>query len=286
MEKTLRLTVPDWQAGQNPVYRLGAEILTTIAPENYEQDSATVRIPDQPAKLEKENGVFGQSIVKQNVIDTAEVIQKYHPNKIITLGGNCLVSQAPVDYLNGYYDGNLAVIWVDAHPDISTPEMFYNEHAMVLGNLLNAGDPALAGLVQHPITADQVFYPALSEPLPHEKDELKRLGISYQTQVTNTIDFSNTVEWLKKHDFKKIFVHFDIDVMDPKSFYATFFNDPALSQMEIPDNAAIGKITQESAWNYVSQLSQKYDLVGLTIAEYMPWSALQMRNLMKNIKIF
>ena len=121
MGKKLRLTVPDWQAGQNPVYKLGAEILTTIAPKNPEQDSATVRIPDQPAKLEKENGVFGQSIVKQNVINTAEVIQKHHPNKIITLGGNCLVSQAPVDYLNGYYDGDLAVIWAVSYTHLTLP---------------------------------------------------------------------------------------------------------------------------------------------------------------------
>lgn len=31
-EQTLRLIVPDWQAGNNPIYALGAQILAAIAP--------------------------------------------------------------------------------------------------------------------------------------------------------------------------------------------------------------------------------------------------------------
>lgn len=32
-KQTLRLVVPDWQAGNNPIYALGAKILAAIAPE-------------------------------------------------------------------------------------------------------------------------------------------------------------------------------------------------------------------------------------------------------------
>ena len=31
-KKTIRLIVPDWQAGDNPVYYFGAKILQVIAP--------------------------------------------------------------------------------------------------------------------------------------------------------------------------------------------------------------------------------------------------------------
>ncbi len=32
------------------------------------------------------------------------VIEKAKPDKIITIGGNCIVSQASFDYLHGIYD--------------------------------------------------------------------------------------------------------------------------------------------------------------------------------------
>ena len=78
-------------------------------------------------------------MIKNNLQTTKQVIDHQKPNKIITLGGNCLVSQAPIDYLNGYYKGKMGVVWLDAHPDISNPEIFDNEHAMVVANLLKIG---------------------------------------------------------------------------------------------------------------------------------------------------
>lgn len=41
-----------------------------------------------------------------------------------------------------------------------------------------------------------------------------------------------------------------------------------------------------SVWDFIEKISKETDLVGLTIAEYMPWSAMQMRELMKRTKIF
>ena len=36
-----------------------------------------------------------------------------------------------------------------------------------------------------------------------------------------------------------------------------------------------------SVWDFIEKISKETDLVGFTIAEYMPWSAMQMRELMK-----
>lgn len=48
-----------------------------------------------------------------------EVIETAKSDKIITIGGNCIVSQAPFDYLHGIYE-DAGIIWIDAHPDVST----------------------------------------------------------------------------------------------------------------------------------------------------------------------
>ena len=99
-KKTIRLIVPDWQAGDNPVYYFGAKILQVIAPKKEGQKEITIPVPDDFKPLERENGVTAQSAVYQQVKDTVSAIDKEAPDKIITFGGNCLVSQAPFAYLN------------------------------------------------------------------------------------------------------------------------------------------------------------------------------------------
>ncbi len=37
-------------------------------------------------------------------------------------GGDCLVDQASFAYLNERYKGNIGILWIDAHSDISTPK--------------------------------------------------------------------------------------------------------------------------------------------------------------------
>lgn len=76
------------------------------------------------------------------------------------------------------------------------------------------------------------------------------------------------------------------DVLDPSPsvFYATYFNNPELKK--IPENAAKGKIEREAIWRYIGNLSNEFDLAGFTIAEYLPWSAKQMLDLMKMTSIF
>ncbi|MGQ5709005.1 arginase family protein [Lactobacillus sp. PSON] len=283
MSKTIRLEIPDWQAGNNPVYKLGSQILSVIAPNNNNQKEIKIPVPDTPQKLTKENGIYGKSIIKQTMLKTYQVIKKEKPDKIITFGGNCLVSQAPIDYLNDHYN-NLGVIWFDAHPDISNPKMFYNEHAMVLGNLLKHGDPELAQLITHPLTSKQIYYAGLQSPTIQEKRELDKLAINYSIQKNTILDLNLILDWIKKNDFDGIYIHLDMDVMNPHTFYATYFNNPELSV--IPDNAATGIIKRQSVWSTISELSKKANLVGFTMAEFLPWSAKQLQDLMKNTTIF
>lgn len=64
-------------------------------------------------------------------------------------GGNCIVSQAPFDYLHGIYE-NAGIIWIDAHPDVSSAKGGYpNAHAMVLGSLMGYGDGSLSNLMKN-----------------------------------------------------------------------------------------------------------------------------------------
>lgn len=279
--QTLRLIVPDWQAGNNPIYSLGAKVLAAIAPDNPQQKSITIDVPTDSKKLTREHNVNGQGIVKQTLLKTKDAIVSATPDKIITLGGNCMVSQAPIDYLNGKYN-NLGVIWVDAHPDISTPEIFENEHAMVLGNLIGEGDPVFNKLVDHPLRPEQIFYAGLQEPTTDEQQLLKNSNLEYEHHDSLSVDEIKL--WIKQNNFSYIYVHFDIDVLNPNNFYATYFNNPQLTT--VPENAAIGQANLPETWQFLTTLNNEFNLVGLTIAEYMPWSAQQLVDLMNGLDIF
>jgi arginase len=281
MNKTIRLTVPDWQAGNNPLYYLGAQVLNFLAPRNSNQKQFTIKI-DEPTPantdLKKINHVTAQDTVKKNLQKTIEVIDQEQPDKIITLGGNCLVSQAPFDYLHQKYGDDVGILWLDAHPDISTPEIFPNEHAMVLGNLIHQGDPTLQKLVKAPFNPESIMYLGLQEPTADEKKILPKLGINYSLQ--NKIDITQVQAWIDNHNFSKILVHFDIDALDPKLFHEQYFDQPGIEDYDVSH----GKIAPQEVSNLLAQLGNK--VVGLTIAEYLPWSALSLQEIMNSSEIF
>lgn len=281
MEKqTMRLIVPDWQAGDNPVYGLGASILAAIAPKNPEQ--VTVKLSLKQEGGPRQGKVNHQEVIKNNLLQTKRAIARQAPDKIITLGGNCLVSQAPIDYLNGHYKGKIGVVWLDAHPDISNPQIFDNEHAMVVANLLQMGDPIFNQLVENPLRAQQIFYAGLQMPTTEEQTLLRQAGIDFKGH--QELSIAAVKAWAQQNQFDRLYLHFDIDVLNPQSFYATYFNNPALK--DIPDNAAKGAAGVAETFNFIKDINQEFDLVGMTIAEYMPWSAQQLSALMQNLQLF
>lgn len=284
MKKTIRLKIPQWQGGNKPTYAFGSELLAWLAPKNLEQEEFTIAIPtaNDDTELEKQNGVVAQHTLLKTLAAVTEKIAAEKPDKIITLGGDCLVSQAPFDYLHRKYGEKLGIIWIDSHPDISTPEIFYHEHAMVLGNLLGQGDPLFAEKVQHPFTVNDVLFVGLQEPTADEKVILAELNLPYQVQKEQRLQPEKIQEWIKQNGFTKIVVHFDLDVLDPAVFRSLYFTEPGVN--EFP--AESGKMNLQEVGQTMAAISQESEIVGLTIAEYLPWDAENLKNLMQSFDIF
>lgn len=282
MSKTVRLMIPDWQGGNKPTYALGAKLMAWLAPENNQQK--TIEIPTAPlnkATLARENGVVAQSALQHYVQHTAEVLAQEQPDKVITFGGSCLISQAPFDYLHGKYGKELGVIWIDTHPDISTPKDFYHEHAMVLGNLLQQGDPAFAKMVKNPLSAQQILYVGLQKLLDYEYERMQQLGLNYQEQVKKILSLDDIQQWIAKNQFKYLAIHLDLDVLNPTEFRSLYFAEPNVT--EFPAEA--GKMTTKQLKTIMQGL-QNYPIVGLSIAEYLPWDAEYLQQLLHSLDIF
>jgi arginase len=123
---------------------------------------ATVEVaaPDG-SKLPMEDGIVARSVLMRQLNSAEQILKKEAPDKVVVLGGDCLVDLAPFAYLNERYDGDLAILWVDAHPDVMTPRQSAHAHAMVLGNLLGEGDPELTKRVAKPVKPEKVMYAGL-----------------------------------------------------------------------------------------------------------------------------
>jgi arginase len=119
-------------------------------------------------KLEVENGILGRKALLRQARAAREAIEKHRPDRIVTLGGDCLVDLTPMAYLNRRYGGDLGVLWVDAHPDVLTPRDIAQGNAQVLGALLGRRDSDLVGEVDTPLKPSRVMYAGLDAWIPVE----------------------------------------------------------------------------------------------------------------------
>lgn len=91
------------------------------------------------------NGIASEAAVLDSIRKARAALEREAPDRVITVGGNCIVSLASFDHLHALYP-DAGILWIDAHPDVSLPENGYpNAHAMVLGTLLGRGAPRLRG---------------------------------------------------------------------------------------------------------------------------------------------
>lgn len=276
--KTLRLLMPQWQGGNNgPSYPLGARLLAWLAPES---EAPLVEVPVEPyegAALPLEDGVVGKTALLKQLRAACHIIEAHEPDRIIVFGGDCLVSQAPFAYLNRRYQGDLGVLWIDAHPDVTTPKNFQHEHAMVLGNLLGEGDPSFAGEVKVRLKPSHVMYAGVDETLNWETEVLTRLGLARVRSGDIRPGSEPVLEWIRQNRIEHLAVHLDLDVLDPKLFRSQLFNNP---DSDIPIEAFSGKLSFPQVSGLINDVAGQTEVVGLSIAEHMPWDAINLKNMM------
>ena len=97
----------------------------------------------------------------------------------MTLGGDCLVDLAPIAYLSERYGDDLAVLWVDAHPDVMGPAQFQNAHAHVLAMLMGEGDSDFVAAVSRPLDPRRILYVGLTETTPFETGFIEKHGLAH-----------------------------------------------------------------------------------------------------------
>jgi arginase len=107
--------------------------------------------------LAESDGVEAKAIVVEQLTRALEVIDQHNPARIATLGGECSVSVAPFSVLADRYGDDLAIVWIDSHPDVGTGDSEYpGYHAMAVSALTGNGDPDVQAALPATVSADRV----------------------------------------------------------------------------------------------------------------------------------
>ena len=280
--KTIRLLYPDHVSGGLDTYYFGANLLQYILPQNPNQPVVKVDIiPPNSKEKTVTNGIYAEEEVLSGIRDAQEKISKQNPDRIITIGGNCMVSLAPFDYLHGKYK-NVGIIWIDAHPDVSTLNDGYpNAHAMVLGSLLGYGAAQLTRDIKNSLfKPDEIFYIGLQPLHDYQEKYLDDMGVKYKVQDKTFVTSSEINDFIGRFDH--ILIHFDIDVLDEHFFHSTYFANSEL----VGDGAGGGKMTIEKLSEILRLITKNTDVVGFTVAEYLPFDEHRLHKMFAEINLF
>ena len=284
--ETIRLIYPQWQGGNvagllpelnsedaSKGYILGSYLLNFLAPETKNR-VITVPVSDNINRVE-ENGIIGYKEILAQTKEALRLIKEANPDKIITLGGECSVSVAPFAYLAQKYSNDTAMIWIDAHPDITLPEdkTYNGYHAMAAAAIMGKGDKEIISLLPAKIDADKILFVGLRDWEREQiKERQREYGIKHLTAKEVSKNSTKILEWIASTGAKNVVIHFDMDVLEPNEII------PAVGV--VPDGMKIDEVTR-----VINDIADKYNLVGLTVAEPMPRIAIKLKKMLSQLPL-
>lgn len=287
MSKTVRLIYPQWQGASvaslipeikdpneaSKGYYLGARLLDFLAPQNG-QETLTVPVSLNISDRKVVNGVLDRDVILKQNRDALRLLRQKAPDKIVMFGGECSVSVVPFTYLAEKYKGDVAVIWIDAHPDITLPGDVYPAfHAMAVTALMGEGERDIMAGLPAKISPDKILLAGLRN---WERDEIKERQRKYGIRHVTKEDLKKTPKavqnWLDASGASKVLIHFDMDVLDPAEIIAAVGTDP--NGMSIDEVVSL-----------IGEIASEKELVGLTVAEPMPRTAIRIKNMLSRLPL-
>lgn len=284
---TLRLIYPQWQGGdiakwitevKDPEqasrgYYLGAHLLDFLAPSTG-QKTLTVPVSTELCKRVVTDGVLDRDAIAQQTRAALDILDIEKPDRIVTLGGECSVSVVPFTWLASKYPDDVAVIWIDAHPDITLPgDVYPAYHAMAVTALMGDGDKKILSQLPAKIAPSKILFVGLRD---WERDEIKvrqnEYGIKHLTPEETVSGSEKVIEWLRNTGASNVVIHFDMDVLDPNEIIAAVG--------VVPNGMKIAEVVR-----VINDVAKEKNLVGLTVAEPMPRTAIILKEMLNQLPL-
>jgi arginase len=250
------VVVPQWQGSDSArAMRLveGAEAIRGDLP-----SAATIAIPVPLEAGESQGSGIARFSSIQLVRDRLARALSTVDGVAITIGGDCGVELAAVSHVAD--QGDLAVVWFDAHADLNTPESSESNAfgGMVLRTLLGDGAPGL--VPAWPLDPARVVIVGARELDSPEESYVAAAGIRLFEPEASTADA--VVKAVADTGATRLYIHLDLDVFDPVEF--------AGLDSPVPFGLGVGAVIE-----IIRALTSKFDLVGAGIAQFAPASVAQ-----------
>lgn len=245
-----------WQGGADRSTCRAAEIIVKEYLEGADYSRVPIDVSD--SSLRTENNIVGYDAIRKQTKYAFDLLKEKRPSKLFTIGGGCDADVASILYMNEFCGGDLAVLWFDAHGDINSPEesdthLFYGMPARaVLGG---CGDGYPLG-VSRRVQREQLVNIGgrdldASEIAFMETGSIQRIS-AQEKKLSEAVPAS-----IEKTGKTHVYIHFDLDVLDPSGFPAT--------PLPVP-----GGIAEDEALEVLGLLKEKYPVVGFGLYEYLP----------------
>ncbi len=244
-----------WQGGADLVTFDGAKEIAKLYLTSL--DHVILPVSTDISDMEvKRNDILGFNVLRRQMQLAHKLLQEHAPDKVFVLGGGCDADVPVIVYLSEKYQSDLTVIWLDAHGDLNTPgesasSLFYG---MPLRSVM---DDQCFGLLRNrcPLSISQVIHIGGRDLDEAESAFIKETGMAAYSVQNIRSDSALTHRIIEGIHSEHIYVHLDLDVIDPREFPNTPLPvDDGLSGKEIYD--------------ILTAASDR--LVGLGIYEYVP----------------
>lgn len=248
------IEAPQWQGSGSPHRNrltVGAAELADLLPAK-----SRVRAEVVDTGTPSKDGVSNLDALTHNLAAMRSAIGRRRGSSglEVVVGGDCAVDLAPVEKALAVHGDGLAVVWFDAHADLNTPTSSPSGafHGMVLRALLGEGPGQL--LPSRPLRPDQVVLAGVRALDAGEREFIAEHRLRHVVPA-DLSDPTTLVAHVAAAGADAVYVHIDLDVLDPTVFDAVGTPEP-------------GGVSPVELVGAVRALAGRFDVAGLSLCEY------------------
>jgi arginase len=254
MHQDLFVFFPQWQgSGPSTELWMGAQALRQQLP--------SIPFREIPVPLDPipgiTQGILGYEAILRQQQEEHHLVKEEAPDRIFSLGGDCGIEIVPVSWLNRRFGGKLGVFWLDAHGDLNSPGSSPSKHfhGMPLRFLLGGGGPSAESFCFSHLDPSQVVMAGVRELDDPENRFIQESGIQVFTVAEIEADPDLLVRHVIQQGMRDVYLHIDLDVLDPVEF--PYLKCPAPGGMRV-----------ETLLSAIGSLKTDCNVVGFSVLEY------------------
>lgn len=257
--KDITLVFPQWQGSiDNEALHEGALALADGVPglpATHTVETASFK------ELEHGGPIAGQAEIVRQLKTAVDLLDQEKPDRILLLGGDCSTEVAPVSWMSRRHREDLALIWFDAHPDLNTPASSQSGkfQGMALSAILGNCGPEINGVMGKTLLPSQVFCAGARTFDPAELEAIVRNKMPFYGPGELERDPSWLAKQIHEAGFSKVYIHLDVDAINPIGFAHGKPSPPA-------------GLLFSNVLKIIEAVSKNLSICGMGITEFHPGS--------------